>query len=183
MLQRFGVSDLSKRKLKGGRESGISATTEKLLLQRTHTSLGFCAVACIGVGNLTRLISSYDPDQALRVMQAALGQEIQEASNSSQTDPRDWFSLTPEQAHRILTAADLPIVPLDWKNICDKGTPSRFTPEETYFFSIAEIALLLNELHFLQIYPAAAERAPLGHAEKLAKAAKRFRDILVFATY
>lgn len=159
--------------------NNISATTRKLLRQRAHTSLGFCAVAAIGVGDLTRLIVSYDPDQAIRAMQKVLGQETPDTlPDGPQTDPRDWFSLSSEQVHRILSAAELPIVPLDWNNIREKGVPSRFTVEETYFYSVAEIGLLLNELHTLQIYPPSAERAPVGHAEKLAKAARRFRDML-----
>jgi hypothetical protein len=125
------------------------------------------------------LITSYDPDQASAVVGKALGYESQNfGADAFHTDSRDWFSLHPEQAHRILVAPGLAIVPLDWNKMQKDGTPSRFTAEQTYLFSIAEIALLLNELHVLQIYPSHAERPPVAHAEKLAKAARRFRDTL-----
>jgi hypothetical protein len=47
-----------------------------------------------------------------------------------------------------------------------------------YFYGIAAIALLLNDMHVLHIYPSTAARPPVGHAEKLTKASRRFRDIL-----
>ncbi len=161
------------------RSGDIGASAEDLLRQRAHTTMGFCAVSVIAVGKLSRVIVSYDPDQALKLMHCALGNDISgDPPGPILTDPRDWFSLSPEQAHRILVAPDLPIVPLDWNSIRDIGKPSRFTPEEVYGYSIATIALLLNELHVSHIYPLSAARPPVGHAEKLAKASRRFRDIL-----
>jgi len=157
----------------------IGKSMKQVLRRRAFTTGGFCAVAVIGFGRLVRVIGSYDPDRAAELVHRAVGLPPDKKQGKlSLTDPRDWFSLAPEQVVRILRAAELPIVPLDWDTIRKKGVPSQFAPEETCGYSAASVGFLLNELHLLGIYPPSARRPPLSHAEKLAKAARRFRDVL-----
>lgn len=160
-------------------DDNVASTIPTLLKQRAHTSSGFCAVAVVPVGELHRVIVSYDPDRAIERMHLALGIAVTSTSaGESLTDARDWFSLSHDQAHRILIAAALPVVPLDWERICATKKPSRFSTDEVYWYAIAAIGLLLNDLHVLHIFPLSMVRPPVGQAEKLAKVSRRFRDVL-----
>ncbi len=167
-----------KPKAKNQEDPKINRGTMESLLRRAHIASGHCAISILGVGGLSRPFVSYDPARALERVCQITGSEPQSDVGTPCTDDRDWFNLSAEQVSLILAAPGLPLAPMDVDITAANPPNSRFSPADISAFAAAELALLLNELHLLGIYPPAAKRAPVAHAEKLAKAARKFRDLV-----
>jgi hypothetical protein len=137
-------------------------------LNRAYAASGICEVGLVSIGEtgLVQVVGSFDLNQAVFKVNSAIFGFNSEDPPIFKTDPREWFTLKPEQAVRIINAAGKPVMTR--------------RPDVVVETAIGSLALLLNELHVLGIFPPSAPgtKSDRAYARRLEKAARKVRNLL-----